>query len=112
MISFKQFVENMLGLKSPNSKTLHAGRNERRNLLNPKIANDLNMSGPITYKSPRIKAIATGQIKKAFLTNDEAAEFASIYDLELPNEGEEKQINSNSNIVIGRTHNKYHVYTK
>ena len=116
MISFKQFIEaNLPGVGNPNSMTLHpTGRNQRRNIASPnfKTANDLNMKGPITYKSPRVKAIASGQIKKAFLTNDEAAEFASIYDLELPNEGEEKQINSNSNIVIGRTNNKYHVYTK
>jgi hypothetical protein len=96
VITFEQFF----GMNSSNSKTLHAtGRNERRNPFKtdgPMIANDRKLNGK-DRKNSDVEAVAKGFTSRVFLSPIKASQLANQYGIDLPEEGQEKSINSNPN---------------
>jgi hypothetical protein len=107
VINFKQFFEQ---LHSVNSLTLHTkSRNPRRNIMNTKG----NIVGRIDKvvgdrKHSSVEAIAKGKAGQTFLTHDRAFALAKQYGIDLPQDGQEKSINSNSTQkLINRGGNYY-----
>ena len=101
--SFKQFFENNL-----NSLTQSmVRRNPRRDIFNPKIAKDHKISGQ--RKTTASEVVAKGLSVKVFLSPDKAFNIANEYGINLPEEGEEKMINSNSQQMITKQGGQYYL---
>lgn len=103
VISFKQFMG-----QPKNSKTLHiTGRNQRMNPMNPKVAKDKKISGQ--RKTIEVESLFKGMNPKPFLTDDRAFIVSQEYGINLPEEGEEVSINSNSNIKMVKEKGKFYL---
>jgi len=103
VISFKQFMG-----QPKNSKTLHiTGRNQRMNPMNPKVAKDKKISGQ--RKTIEVESLFKGMNPKPFLTDDRAFTVSQEYGINLPEEGEEVSINSNSNIKMVKEKGKFYL---
>jgi hypothetical protein len=104
VITFEQFF----GLNKTNSATLHAtGRNERRNLFNPKVAKDKKISGQ--RKTIEVESLFKGMNPKPFLSNDRAFTVSKEYGINLPEEGQRVKINSNSDIYMTKEKGKFYL---
>lgn len=91
-----------------NSKTLHiTGRNQRMNPENPKVAKDKKISGQ--RKTIEVESLFKGMNPKPFLTDDRAFTVSQEYGINLPEEGEEVSINSNSNIKMVKEKGKFYL---
>lgn len=101
MKSFKQFFENTLnGLTQSMVR-----RNPRRDIFNPKVAKDHKISGQ--RKTTASEVVAKGLSNKVFLTPDKASNLAQEYGINLPEEGEKKKLNSNSEQILSMEDGKY-----
>ena len=73
-------------------------RNPRRDIFNPKVAKDHKISGQ--RKTTASEVVAKGLSGKVFLSPDKASNIAQEYGINLPEEGEEKKLNPNSQQTI------------
>ena len=101
--SFKQFFKN--NLNGLTQSTLR--RNARRDIFNPKVAKDHKISGQ--RKTTTSEVVAKGLSGKVFLTHDKAFNIANEYGINLPEEGEEKMINSNSEQKLTKQRGQYYL---
>jgi len=105
VITFSKFFENMMSLTQSMVR-----RNPRRNLFKLSgnmVAKDHKMSGQ--RKNNGVEAIAKGFTSSVFLPPIKAYQLASQYGIDLPEEGEEKSINSNSNQVLTKQGGKFYL---
>ena len=102
VISFSQFYENMMSLTQSMVR-----RNPRRNAFNPKVAKDHKLSGQ--RKNNSVEAIAKNIVSGTFLSPIKASQLANQYGINLPEEGEEKRINSNSKQIITKQGGKFYL---
>ena len=94
-----------------NSLTLHTkSRNPRRNIM--------KMSGNIVGKIDKVigdrkhssvEAIAKGKAGQTFLSHDRAFALAKQYGINLPKDGQEKSINSNSSQKLVNRGGNYYI---
>ena len=83
-------------------------RNPRRNPFNPKIAKDHKLTG-VDRKNSSVEANAKGFTSNVFLSPIKASQLANQYGIDLPEEGEEKSINSNSSQVLTKKGGKFYL---
>lgn len=82
-------------------------RNPRRDIFNPKVAKDHKISGQ--RKTTASEVVAKGLSNKVFLSPDKASNIAQEYGINLPEEGEEKKLNSNSEQTITKRSGFYYL---
>jgi hypothetical protein len=93
------------------SLTLHTkSRNPRRNIMNSKG----NIVGKIDKvigdrKHSSVEAIAKGKASEKFLSHDRAFALAKQYGVNLPQDGQEKSINSNSKQKLVNRGGNYYI---
>jgi hypothetical protein len=102
VITFSQFFENMMSLTQSTVR-----RNPRRNIFNPKVAKDHKLSNQ--RKNSDVESVAKGFTSRVFLSPIKASQLANQYGIDLPEEGEEKSINSNSGQVITKLGGKFYL---
>jgi hypothetical protein len=103
--SFKQFFENNLnGLTQSKVR-----RNARRDIFNSKVAKDHGLSDERKTTASEVVAKGLGTNGQVFLTHDKAYNIAKEYGINLPEEGEEKMINSNSQQKITKRGGQYYL---
>lgn len=82
-------------------------RNPTRNPFNPKIAKDHKLSGQ--RKNNKVEAISKNMAKTIFLPPQKAFQLANEYGIDLPEEGEEKKVNSNSTQALTKQGGKFYL---
>jgi hypothetical protein len=106
VITFSQFFENMMSLTQSMVR-----RNPRRNLFKTDgsmIAKDHKLNGK-DRKNSDVEAVAKGFTSRVFLSPVKASQLANQYGIDLPEEGEEKSINSNSGQILIKQGGKFYL---
>ena len=84
-------------------------RNARRDIFNSKVAKDHGLSDERKTTASEVVAKGLGTNGQVFLTHDKAYNIAKEYGINLPEEGEEKMINSNSQQKITKRGGQYYL---